>query len=74
MRCPTCDMEFDHQFDLRQGTHVEYRCPCGQLLQWDYLLQSIRPAALRVGSPQPCRHPDFLKPHALFPSHGPLTT
>jgi len=67
MRCPTCDMEFDHQFDLRQGTHVDYPCPCGQLLQWDYPLQSIRPSALSIGPPQPCKHTDLIRPIALAP-------
>ena len=73
MRCPRCTREFAHHFDLRQGPHVEYRCPCGQLLQWDYSSQSLAHSAWLIGPPQPCQHPEHLKPDALCPSRGLLT-
>ncbi len=67
MRCPTCGIAFRHQCDLTQGTHVDYPCTCGQLLQWDYPVTSLAPSLLCIGPPQPCQHPDLLKPEARVP-------
>ena len=67
MFCPTCKKEFAHKFEIRQGVHIEYTCPCGQLLQWDYHLTSLRASAFSIGPPQPCKHTDLLKPDALVP-------
>ena len=67
MRCPTCDLIFRHAFVLGHGTHVNYDCACGQLLQWDQAVTLRAPALLSIGAPQPCQHPDLLKPDARVP-------
>jgi hypothetical protein len=70
MRCPTCRQEFEYQYDFHQGSHVDYRCACGQLLQWDYHITSPKPSAYIVGVPEPCTHPDRRTSTALFPLFG----
>ena len=67
MHCPSCAITFRHQFDLSHGTHVDYPCACGQLLQWDQAVTLRAPALLSIGPPQPCQHPDLLKPDARVP-------
>lgn len=68
MQCRACGVEFAQQIDLRRGTHAEYECSCGQLLQWDQSVQATgRPEQLRIGPPRPCEHPDLRKPGALVP-------
>ena len=62
MRCPVCNNEFIHKFDPKGGTHAEYECPCGQLLQWDYQIpKTNRPGKITVGPPKPCEHDDLKK-------------
>jgi hypothetical protein len=68
MRCPTCGIAFRHQFNLDCGTHVDYQCSCGQLLQWDQPVRAIAPRAFVIGQPEPCEHPELKNPDALFPS------
>jgi len=67
MHCPTCGIAFHHACDLTQETHVDYPCACGQLLQWDQAVTLRAPALLSIGPPQPCQHPDLLKPDARVP-------
>jgi len=67
IRYPICAVTFRHQGDLTQGTHVAYQCSCGQLLQWDDPVTSLAPSLLCIGPPQPCQHPDLLKPDARVP-------
>ncbi len=68
MRCPTYGIAFSHQFNLDRGTHVDYQCSCGQLLQWDQPVRAIAPRAFVIGQPEPCEHPELKNPDALFPS------
>jgi len=67
MYCPLCKMQFDHQYEISHGVHVNYPCPCGQLLQWDYHLTALRDYAFSIGPPQPCKHTDLMKLGALVP-------
>ena len=67
MRGPTGAVAFRHHGDLTQGTHVDYPCTCGQLLQWDYPVTSLAPSLLVIGPPQPCQHPDLLNHDARVP-------
>jgi hypothetical protein len=67
MRCPHCHQSFDAPFALLHDQHYEYHCPCGQDLQWDYPIIQLRPSAFMIGAPQPCQHPQWIKPEALFP-------
>jgi len=67
MHCPTFEREFEHCYDPQQGSHVDYHCACGQLLQWDYPLTSPRSSVYLIGMPAPCTHPDRRKSAALFP-------
>ena len=67
MYCPTCTQACEHQYNFYQGSHVDYRCACGQLLQWDYPVTSPRPSTSIVGVPEPCTHPDRRQAAALFP-------
>ncbi len=73
MRCPTCGIEFSHLFNLAHGTHVDYQCSCGQLLQWDQPVRAIAPRAFVIGQPQLCEHAELRNPAALFPGGGPGT-
>jgi hypothetical protein len=73
MSCPTCGIAFRHQFNLAHGTHVDYHCSCGQLLQWDQPVRAIAPRAFVIGQPEPCEHPELRNPDALFPGGGPGT-
>src|SRR2546426_6996061 len=59
MYCPTCAIEFSYLFDLAHGLHVDYRCACGQLLQWDYPCQALRDAVFSIVPPRPCKHGDL---------------
>ena len=71
MHCPTCEIEFGHYLDLAHGLHVDYKCSCGQLLQWDYPCQSLRDAAFSIGPSKPCKHTELRNPQALFPHSAP---
>jgi len=73
MRCPTCGIALHHYFNLAHGTHVDYHCACGQLLQWDQPVRTIAPRAFSIGAPQPCEHADLRNPAALFPRGCPGT-
>ena len=67
MRCPECNVEFDYQINLRQGTHSEYRCSsCGQFLQWDQPVQ-VNEVLIFLGPPQACEHAELRKPDARIP-------
>jgi hypothetical protein len=67
MRCPVCGTAFDKAPDYSQGTHEEHTCAaCGQLLQWDWAIQSER-LVTRAGPPHPCGHADLRKLGALVP-------
>ncbi len=67
MHCPSCAITFRHQFDLSHGTHVDYPCACGQLLQWDHAVTLRAPALLSIGQPQPCQHLDLINLDARVP-------
>ncbi len=68
MRCPVCDKEFSYAFDPKKGTHAEYECSCGQLLQWDHpISEAARPGKVVIGPPKPCEHEDLKRPNALVP-------
>lgn len=68
MRCPACNNEFNHKFDPMRGTHAEYECPCGQLLQWDYPIpKTNHPGKIMVGPPKPCEHEDLKAKNAVVP-------
>jgi hypothetical protein len=67
MYCPTCKQEFEHCYEPLHGVHVDYHCPCGQLLQWDYPLTSPTSSVYLIGIPAPCTHPDRRQSAALFP-------
>jgi hypothetical protein len=67
MHCPICTQAFEHCYDPLQGSHVDYHCTCGQLLQWDYHLASPQSSICILGVPEPCTHPDRRKSAALFP-------
>jgi len=68
MHCPKCGKEFNHKFDPRSGTRAEYRCPCGQFLQWDYHMpETTHPGKITVGPPKPCEHEELKKPDAAVP-------
>jgi hypothetical protein len=70
MYCPTCKQDFKHTYDPLQGSHVDYSCACGQLLQWDYHLTSPKSSVYLIGVPEPCTHPDRRTSTALFPLFG----
>ena len=67
MHCPTCAIAFDHQRDLAHCLHVDYRCACGQLLQWDQPVRALARRAFAIGPPRPCEHATLRQLHALFP-------
>jgi hypothetical protein len=67
MYCPTCVQEVEHWPDPLLGSHVDYSCACGQLLQWDYPFTSPKASVYIIGVPAPCTHPDQRKSPALFP-------
>ena len=73
MRCPTCGIEFRHQFNFGHGTHVDYQCSCGQLLRWDHPVRAIVPGAFVIEQPHSCEHAELRNPNALFPGGGPAT-
>jgi hypothetical protein len=67
MRCPVCKNGCEYEVELGQGTHVDYHCSCGQLLQWDHPVTCIAHAALSIGPPQPCVHTERTPAGARVP-------
>jgi hypothetical protein len=69
MKCPKpkCLKQFEPQFDPTQGKHHEYRCECGQVLQWDAAVQVTGRGAIRFSPPRECSHTDLRADGALIP-------
>jgi len=66
MYCLKCNNEFNYEFDPTRGTHAEYKCSCGQLLQWDHPV-SAQSGKIMFGPPKPCEHEKLKKSDALIP-------
>ena len=66
MRCPICLAQLDVEPDIKNATHFDHTCPCGQVLQWDQPTVAVR-GAVRRGPPAACTHPEVHKPGARVP-------